>query len=42
MEVREETVKYQIPHPAGNWLDYEEPKWKGINDSEKILEKMRG
>jgi len=24
-------VRYKIPHPAGGWLDYEEPLWPGAN-----------
>lgn len=41
MEVGQNIVKYKIPHPAGGWLDYEEPLWKGVNDDKQILEKMR-
>jgi L-lysine 2,3-aminomutase len=41
MEVAKDVVKYQIPHPAGGWLNYEEPLWKEVNDDEKILEKLR-
>lgn len=41
MKVKRKTVQYRIPHPAGGWLDYEEPLWEGINDSKKILDKMR-
>lgn len=34
-------VLYQIPHPAGNWIEYEEPLMPGVNDTPEALERLK-
>jgi len=34
-------VRYKIPHPAGTWIEYEEPLCAGINDDPSHLETLR-
>jgi len=42
MEVdkRNNLVHYRIPHPAGVWVDYNEPLQKGVNDTPQRLKSL--
>lgn len=42
VDIPRATVRYRLPHPAGGWLDYEEPLWKGVNDNPDRLLELRG
>jgi L-lysine 2,3-aminomutase len=35
-------AQYDLPHPAGGWVKYEEPLWEGVNDDPARLQKLRG